>query len=275
MISDNETTLTYSDVFQNPRIIGYRDNGKPIYNIGGGSVDVEVDDAGDDDVSDTASVDDDDAASTTPDADKWTPPTRDDYEALLAAKRKSDSEAAARKRYLRDAGLDPKTGQPTKKPSIELDDDSDSDDSSTTEKKDETGFSKEKFEKQYQRQLEREIAKAERDARASSYSLISAVPNALEDAGWNGRNLPRMLKLLDLDSVEIDSEGVDVEALSQQVTELKKDFPEFFKRSRMKEAVKDVADSSTVGGGMKKAPASEEEQDFKTRMKNQVLRGGG
>jgi hypothetical protein len=55
------------------------------------------------------------------------------------------------------------------------------------------------------------------------------------------------------------------------VTELKKDFPEFFKRTRMKEAVKEVADTGVAGGGRKKAPASEEDMDWKTRMRMQLL----
>jgi hypothetical protein len=38
---------------------------------------------------------------------------------------KADSEAAARKRFLRDAGFDPKTGKAIEKPTLEVDDDDD------------------------------------------------------------------------------------------------------------------------------------------------------
>lgn len=256
-------------------IVGYRENGMPVYNIAGGSGDVssELDD--ETDVDNSADTDDGDEDS--PDIDAWTPPSREDYERLLNEKKKADSEAAARKRFLREAGLDPKTGKPVEKPKVDLElddledtDEVDSDDK--TEKKAEKGFSKEQLEKQLQRTLEREVAKTEQRVRQQTLPLIYAVPQALEDAGWNGKNLPRMLKLLDLDSVEVHSDG-DIEGLNEQVDELKKDFPEFFKRSRMKDVVKDVADSGTVGGGKKKAPASEEDQDWKTRMKNQILRG--
>ncbi|MCA1840209.1 MAG: phage scaffolding protein, partial [Actinobacteria bacterium] len=126
--------------------------------------------------------------------------------------------------------------------------------------------------REVQRQVEREIAKAEQAERRRAAALISAVPSALEEAGWNGRNMPRMLKLLDLDSVEVDSDG-DIEGLQDQIDELKKDFPEFFKRQRMKEAAKEVADTKTVGGGKKTAPASEETLDFATRLKMQLMRG--
>ena len=277
MIS-NETEIRYSDIFANPpgTVLGYRENGQPIYNIGGGSIDVTDDDRVDDD--------DDDNSDDTDDKsdDDWTPPTREDFQKLLDAKKKADSEAAQRKRWMRDAGLDPKTGKAVAKPSVDLgdDDDDDTDVVPNAKKKDDVDTddllkqSREKLEKTFQRQLERETAKAETRGRSTAYSLITEVPSALEEAGWNGKNLPRMIKLLDLDSVEIDEDGVDAEALTKQVAELKKDFPEFFKRSRMKDAAKDIADTGAVGGGKKQAPASEEDMDWKTRMRLQLQNPG-
>jgi hypothetical protein len=106
-------------------------------------------------------------------------------------------------------------------------------------------------------------------------------------AGWNGKNLPRMIKLLDLDSVEIDEDGVDYDALEAQVTELKRDFPEFFKRTRMKDAAKEVADTGVAGGGREAGscldrgiglededapPASGRRQFFVNRVHTQVCR---
>lgn len=264
---DNETTLFEdSPLTTRPGVIlGYRANGKAIYNIAGGAEDVVIDDDTDDE------DDSDDGDDGNADADAWTPPTKEDYEKLLTAKQKADSEAAARKRFLREAGFDPKTGKPIQKPSLlSNEDDDDSDDDSDQDDKKSPGFNREKFEKQFQRQLERETQKAERSGRTSAYSLIHEVPSALEEAGWNGKNLPRMIKLLDLDSVEIDSDGIDADALAEQVSELKKDFPEFFKRARMKEAVKEVADTATAGGGKKQAPASEEGQDWTSRLKAQI-----
>lgn len=267
MISNETAIETTTGISLPPKtIVGYRDNGMPIYNVAGGSGEVTVgSDDDDDDDSSSDSDEDDSSTVTTQAADKWVPPTREDYDKLLAAKSKADSEAAARKRFLRDANLDPKTGKPVEKPSFELEDDGD--ETSATDQKETSGFDKLKFEKQAQRTLEREVAKAERIARSTSYSLIAEVPAALEDAGWNGKNLPRMIKLLDLDVVEVDADGVDVDTLAQQVTELKKDFPEFFKRTRMRDAAKEVADTEAVGGGKKEAPASVDEQDWKARMK--------
>lgn len=269
MIS-NETLLENTVISLPPKtIVGYRENGMPIYNIAGGSEDVTVG-ASDEDDSDE-SVEDDNDDDDAKETDSWVPPTKEIWEKTVAAKQKADSEAAARKRYLRDAGLDPKTGKPIEKPKLDIDleDDGDVVQQEETPKKD-TGPSREKLEKLFERNLEREVAKTEQRVRSQVVPLISAVPTALDEAGWNGKNLSRMLKLLDLDAIQVDSDG-DIEGLYEQVDELKKDFPEFFKRTRMREAVKDVADSSTVGGGKKKAPASEEDQDWKTRMKNQLL----
>lgn len=274
MIS-NETELTYSDVFKNGgpgTVVGYRKDGKPIYNVAGGSIDVA-----DDVVTDNDDDDDTDDDSDTKDEDAWTPPSREDWQKVLDAKKKADSEAAQRKRWLRDNGFDPKTGQPIAKPSVDLGDDDDTDTTAAVVKKDDKDdtedvlrATREKLEKTFQRQLERETTKAETRGRSTAYSLISEVPSALEDAGWNGKNLPRMIKLLDLDSVEIDDDGVDADALEKQVEELKKDFPEFFKRTRMKDAAKDIADTGAVGGGKKQASASEEDLDWKARMRLQL-----
>lgn len=255
-------------------VLGYRENGKAIYNIAGGAADViasdDDDDADDDNDSDTDADDKDE--------DTWAPPTKEEWEKTLAAKAKADSESAARKRFLRAAGYDPKTGSKVEKPSLKLEgvDDADDDDEPVVKSKkdeDKPAFDRDKFEKQFQRQLERETQKAERSGRVAAYSLIHEVPNALEDAGWNGKNLPRMIKLLDLDSLTIDDSGIDPDELNEQVAELKRDFPEFFKRARMRDAAKEVADTKTVGGGKKQAPASEEDMDWKTRMRLQLQQG--
>lgn len=251
-------------------IVGYRTNGKPIYNIAGGAADVET--GSDDDDDDTDDSDDNDEDSD----DEWTPPSREEWQKVLDAKKKADSEAAQRKRWLRDNGFDPKTGKRVEKPSVKLEDVDDTEDSDDVIKKPETtkesGFDREKFEAQFQRQLDREVAKAERQGRVSAYALIHEVPAALEEAGWNGKNLARMTRLLELDDLEIDEDGIDAETLSNKVASLKKDFPEFFKRSRMKDAAKEIADTGAVGGGKKQAPASEEDLDWKARMKLQLTR---
>lgn len=268
----NNETVLFEDsglTLKPGTVVGYRANGMPIYNVAGGASDVVI--TGDDGDEDDETEDDTEDEGTS--TEEWVPPTRDVWEKTVAAKQKADSEAAARKRFLRDAGFDPKTGEKVTKPSVQLEDD-DSTDTSKSDADKAPGFDREKFEAQFQRQLDREVTKAERGGRASAYSLIHEVPSALEEAGWNGKNLPRMIKLLDLDALEIDQDGIDSDQLKSHVDDLKKDFPEFFKRQRMKDVAKDLPDTSAVGGGKKQAPASEEELDWKARMKMQLTRPG-
>lgn len=257
-------------------ILGYRANGKPIYNIAGGDGRIEVGSDDDDDDDDVDDNDDDD--SDNDDKNEWVPPSKEEFEKLMAAKSKADSEAAARKRFLRDAGLDPKTGKPVSKPKVEfdLDDDSDDegdDDTRKPEAKSPSQVDVRKTQRDLQRQLEREVAKAETRERERALTLVSAVPEALSEAELNPKYLKRALKLMDLDSVEVDSDG-EVDGLLEQIDELKKDFPEFFKRTRMKDAAKDVADVKTVGGGRKKAPESKANLGWADQIAAAIQRGG-
>lgn len=243
------------------------------YNSTGTSVSAGAD--GDDDDDDTSSVDVSDDESTDEDDDDYTPPSKEEYQNLLAEKRRADSESAARKRLLRQAGLDPKTGKPVKPKVVleTLDDDDDDDDDSDTSADDAKaardaakGISRVKQEKSFQRQLEREVAKTERRVRDQSTVLIAAIPTALNDEGWNGKNLSRILKLIDMDNVSVDDDG-EVDGLTDEIDELKKDFPEFFKRQRMKDAAKEVADTKTVGGGTKQAASSEKDLTWTEQIK--------
>jgi hypothetical protein len=285
-----ETTVNLEEIanpFSLPpgTVVGYRANGKPIYNIAGGAIDVTTDDLvddGDDDDDDVDEPDDSDEDS----GDKWVPPSKEEFDKILAAKAKADSEAAARKRFLREAGLDPKTGKPVSKPKVKFDlgleddDDADDDDDASVKPRkpdvspNSTQLDPKKIQRELDRQLEREVARTEQRERDRALTLLVAVPEALEDAGFNPKNLKRALKLLDLDSVTVDSDG-EIEGLNEQIDELKADFPEFFKRTRMKEAAREVADTKTVGGGKKTAPASEENLDFATRLRNQLYGSRG
>lgn len=210
--------------------------------------------------------------------DDYVPPTKEEFQKILAAKQKADSEAAARKRFLREAGLDPKTGKPIPKREVKFDfeDEDDEGEEDTADKKAEVKPSS-KFDakaamREAQRQLEREVLDVETRERERALVLVSAVPEALSDAELNPKYLKRALKHLDLNSVEVDSDG-EIEGLQEQIASLKDDFPEFFKRTRMKDAAKEVADTKTVGGGKKTAPSSEETLDWTTRLKNQILKG--
>jgi hypothetical protein len=71
---------------------------------------------------------------------------------------------------------------------------------------------------------------------------------ALGDAGWNGTRLDSLMKLLDLDDVDID-DG-EITGLTEQLDTLKTEWPEFFKRVR-------ATTSNPAGGsGQNGAPAA-------------------
>jgi hypothetical protein len=235
-------------------IVGYRSDGKAIYNIAGGSIEVEpdVDDPKDDD-------DDDDDDNDPGDEDTFVPPSKEQWEKLLAEKKKADSESAARKRLLRDAGINPKDGSPLKPTPKLLAVDDDDPEKETVPQTDakrtvEGSDDAKALQKRLQREMERNLLDQEKEVRSEergrAKALISALPEALQTEGWNGKAMPRILKLLDLDSVEVDEDGVT--GLDDQVQELKRDFPEFFRRTRMKDAAEKVADRRTAGGGNKK-----------------------
>lgn len=262
MIDAKVNTWPFS--FQPGEVVGYRSDGRPIYNIGGGSV--NFDSGVDDDDDDTKKVstshtddDDDDDDDDEPDEDVYTPPSKEQWEKLVAEKKKVDSESAARKRLLREAGINPKDGTPLKttpKLSVAADDDDSTKDAGQQVDKrtvDSSGDAK-ALQQRLQREMERNLLDQEKDVRTEernrSKTLMSALPEALQAEGWNGKAMPRILKLLDLDSVEVDEDGVN--GLDDQIQELKTDFPEFFKRTRMKDAADKVADRRTAGGGTKK-----------------------
>lgn len=242
-------------------VVGYRSDGRPIYNVAGGSVEFESSDDRDTSATDDDDDDDDDDSE---DDDSWTPPSKEEWERVLAEKKKADSESAARKRLLREKGFNPKDGSPLKvtpKLTAVSEDDDSEDDKSVTKRTVDDAFDAKALEKRLQREMERNLLNQEKDVRneerTRSRTLMSAIPEALNTEGWNGKAMPRILKLLDLDALEVDDEGVA--GLDDQVQELKRDFPEFFKRTRMKDAAEKVADRRTAGGGAKKtSPAKQD-----------------
>ncbi|WP_328937681.1 hypothetical protein OG288_15850 [Streptomyces tauricus] len=159
--------------------------------------------------------------TTSENTDDWTPPTREDYEKLLADKRKATNEAVKRKQLLREHGIDLATGR-------RVGDTSSEDDGDKVSKTDhETVIS----------QLKSRTA-----------ALLFEVPTALTEAGWNGNK--RLFRHLDLDAVTIDDEGTA--GLVEQIEELKGEFPEFFKRTRTP-----APPAGAVGAGKKQAGSSD------------------
>lgn len=161
--------------------------------------------------------------------DDWTPPSREEYEKLVEGKRKADAEAASRRKYLRQHGIDPKTGnkvepdEPEPEPATVKDDQPQGPSAA-----------------EIKRQIEKAATEAELRGLRKTKALVTGVNAALAEAGWNGQRLNSLMKLIDLDDVDID-DG-EITGLSEQIDAIKAEWPEFFKRARS-------ATSSNGAGG--------------------------
>jgi hypothetical protein len=180
-------------------------------------------------------VTDNDVTDVETTEDEWTPPTREEWEEVLEKKRRADSEAASRKRWLRDLGYDPKTGE--KLP----------DGSQTAAETDDGPTDRQDSAKP----AAVDTVAIEKAALAKGAGIVIA----LADAGVGPKSLDRVSKLIDVNG--------DIPA---QVEALKEEFPEFFKRPRTS-----VADASAVGAGTKKAPTGEATKSYAEIMADRLL----
>lgn len=186
-------------------------------------------------------------------ADDWTPPTREEYEATLAKLKTASGEAAARRKYLRAHGIDPKTGQKAEpdEPDPEPD---------PVPKGDQShGPSPAEI----KRQIEKAAAEAELRGLRKTKALVTGVNGALAEAGWNGQRLNSLMKLIDLDDVEVDDDG-EITGLAEQIDAIKAEWPEFFKRTRSTTSANSAggsgqngAQAAKVDTADKKPPAPE------------------
>ncbi|MEU3281600.1 hypothetical protein [Streptomyces antibioticus] len=167
--------------------------------------------------------------------DDWTPPTREEYEETVSKLRTASGEAAARKKYLRQHGIDPKTGskiqadEPAPEP--------------TPTGEQPAGPSA----AEVRRQVEKAAAEAELRGLRKTKALVTGMNAALAGAGWNGQRLNSLMKLIDLDDVEIDDDG-EINGLSEQIDAIKAEWPEFFKRTRQLSTPANGAGSSGQNG---------------------------
>lgn len=173
-------------------------------------------------------------------ADDWTPPTKEEWEEHQTKLRAASGEAASRRKWLRAAGYDPKTGE-----KIQKDPEPEPDTRSSKDGDEPRGPSP----AEVKRQIEKAATEAELRGRRQTRALVTAVNAGLADSGWNGQRLGSLMKLLDLDEVDIDEDG-EVSGLAEQLDEIKREWPEFFKRTRSTTA------NSNAGSGQNGAPAA-------------------
>jgi hypothetical protein len=156
-------------------------------------------------------------------ADAWTPPTREEWEAEQAKLRTASAEAANRRKWLKAHGIDPKTGnkinpepEPTPDP--------------TPKPQDPAAAPAGLSEADVKRAVERAVTETQLKGQRQMRTFAVGFNKALGEAGWNGTRLDSLMKLLDLDEVDID-DG-EITGLTEQLETLKTEWPEFFKRTR-------------------------------------------
>lgn len=162
---------------------------------------------------DTAEVDTDaeGGAEGQEDAD-WKAPSKQDWANLQLALKKARQDARAAKRAVNEA---PKVDPDAKKPE----------------------------------DIEREAAQKV-ESRYKPIVVRQAARAAFAEAGLRNpeTSLPRVLKLLELDEVDVSEDG-DVEGLDEQIAEIKNEWPELFVQRRAPRV--DGADQGASGGRQK------------------------
>lgn len=199
-------------------------------------------------------------------ADDWTPPTREEWEASQAKLRTATGEAAARRKFLREHGIDPKTGQ-----KIQPDPEPEPAPAATKDPAPQ-GLS----EADMKRAVERAVTETQLKGVRQMRTFAVGFNKALSEAGWNGTRLDSLMRLLDLDDVDID-DG-EITGLTEQLDTLKTEWPEFFKRVRSTAA--NPAGSSGQNGALAvkvdtadKKPPAPEPKSWAEQVAAKVMRG--
>lgn len=203
--------------------VGYRRDGRPIMPILGAGP--EEDDDFEDDpgapsdkTGDEDDEDDDDSSDendSSGDDTDWKPPTKAEYEAQQEALRKANKQA--RDRRLRIKELERGETDDKGKPK-------DSDKNAAA----------------VRAEVEAEVVGAWKPL-----VVNTAARAALADAGLIGKP-DRLLKLLDLDDIDVDPETGDIDGLDEQIADLKKDYKSLFRRGTSRRI--DAADRGERGG---------------------------
>ena len=202
-------------------------------------------------------------------ADDWTPPTKEEWESHQAKLKAASGEAAARRKYLRQHGIDPKTGN-----KLNPDPEPEPDDAPVADKSDAPrGLTAAEM----QRAVDKAVTETQLTGQRQMRTFAVGFNKALSEAGWNGTRLDSLMKLLDLDDVDID-DG-EITGLAEQIDGLKRDWPEFFKRQRSANSSNGAGGSGQNGvtaakvDAADKKPPAPEPKDWVEKLARQATRG--
>lgn len=209
-------------------ILGYRADGRPIYAIAGGAeegddgpdIDVEVDDETeeqDDPEADTEAEDEPEeekpkpkppAKKSEPKPDDYKPPSRDEWARTQAALKKANDDA--KRHRLKNKELEDKAR------------------GDETEHEKALREAREEGEKRFRTPLVRTAVRgALVEAGALAFLQEEKDPDAGASREKGESRLNRLLKLVDMDGLDVDDDGT-VSGLEAAVDELRRDYPELF-----------------------------------------------
>lgn len=206
----------------------------------------------------------------TPVDDGWAPPTREEWDAHQEKLRQASAEAASRRKLLKANGIDPKTG-------TKLNPDPDPEPVDPAPAKDDgpRGLTQAEM----QRAVDKAVTETQLKGTRQMRTFTVGFNKALADAGWNGTRLDSLMKLLDLDDVDID-DG-EITGLTEQIESIKGEWPEFFKRSRNPANPSNPGTGSGQNGAppakvdtADKKPPAPEPKGWAEQVAERVLRGG-
>lgn len=244
-------------------LLGRTRNGKLVFQVAGGAPE---DEGTEGDEGDEGEGDED----VQP---EYTPPSADEWLRAQAALKRANSEAATRRHYLEQNGIDPRTGKrddaddeedaPAPKPAArkrKADDDED---------EQLPGIDPAEFEKLQKARRTEGKAAARREAQLMQALSKNAATVALTSAGWNGNGAGVIEKMIDLSEIQIDDDG-NVLGIDEQVLEIKNVMPSWFKQPRAKRE-KPAGSAADVDGGDKgSAPPLPETKSWLTRINDQI-----
>lgn len=158
-----------------------------------------------------------------PTVGEWTPPSQQEWEQLQSEKVRASAEARDRRKWLMAAGFSPKTGE--RLPGME-------EEPAAVESPRDPQVAQQQAPSQAElrRAVDKAVTETQLTGQRQMRTFAVGFNKALTEAGWNGTRLDSLMKLLDLDDVDID-EG-EITGLSEQLSTLKSEWPEFFKRTR-------------------------------------------
>lgn len=216
-------TLTLADELTTMPI-GYRTDGTPIWSHSGGDwsgMTAEPDEGADDGPEEEDP--DEEEPDADPDDDTYTPPSREEWEKTQAGVRRNNQENKQyrlMRKKLTERGLDLATDEGRQAFDDLLNGRTSSDTAEPSSKRD--------MDRAVARAAERAAAKVEGKLKPALAAV--AVEAALAKSGWSGKEetLPRLMKMIDMDEIDVDDDG-KVVGIADQIAEIKRDIPEWFR----------------------------------------------